>query len=675
MTSEQLPRISPAHTQSEESVRALQEVFCLPNFILRRENPDYGVDFTAELGLESDVTNFRFQIQLKSEKKAPRAEGGDYFVVRIEAKTLNYLGRGLGPTLLVLYDATEKRLYFEWLHRIVEELQAREVQWTEQGTVSVRIPATQELTAAAAQSIHKNVLECHRRFFSIDRHLLPYSEPGTPLAFVPNLGGSSTDEIIEVLTKAGLSLVSSGLHWEILDTLARLPIGSRAGNRQLLLVAAYAYERCGLPLQALQYARRGDVLRNGTPLAGSAEALREYIEASASLALGQIDNDAFESAIERIASCYPNTLVGIQARLERILWRLVHDPRAAADRGRTIRALLQEGRLTAQGAIDTAGFNDEARWALELLLSKIEFEASDQLLMHGMFKVRVAEGTGFPMPIEQRLVLAREVLAIRESAAQRLEAMYTTAQDTGQAETLAFVLFESAYSRFKTEGLLNILTPEGREAGGGGEISTRALLETCANQADGALQWFGRLGHRQMAFRAARLKADVLNVLGVTDERDRLVAHLAREAFVLGYSAESAALLSHSRARGGARVDPDEAELVSMMATMADDLLQSQARSLAEAWNLPEDRVGNIEKDLRAMRQVAQEKLTWCRHIELLQNLRHSASRELLYTEDPPRVCKCQKFGSRSILETVDPAAVIEAFKAAYCSGCEGREL
>lgn len=35
MTFERLPRVTPAQIQSEESVRALEQVLCLPDFILR----------------------------------------------------------------------------------------------------------------------------------------------------------------------------------------------------------------------------------------------------------------------------------------------------------------------------------------------------------------------------------------------------------------------------------------------------------------------------------------------------------------------------------------------------------------------------------------------------------------------------------------------------------------
>ena len=38
-------------------------------FIVRDESPDYGVDFSAELGIEDKASNFRFQIQLKSKDK------------------------------------------------------------------------------------------------------------------------------------------------------------------------------------------------------------------------------------------------------------------------------------------------------------------------------------------------------------------------------------------------------------------------------------------------------------------------------------------------------------------------------------------------------------------------------------------------------------------------------
>jgi hypothetical protein len=71
---------------------------------------------------------------------------------------------------------------------------------------------------------------------------------------------------------------------------------------------------------------------------------------------------------------------------------------------------------------------------------------------------------------------------------------------------------------------------------------------------------------------------------------------------------------------------------------------------------------------------IARERMGFCRHIGLIQDLRHTAHPATRYVTDPSRACVCEKLGYRSNVESTDAATVIVAFKRTYCDGCPDRD-
>ena len=101
-----------------------------------------------------------------------------------------------------------------------------------------------------------------------------------------------------------------------------------------------------------------------------------------------------------------------------------------------------------------------------------------------------------------------------------------------------------------------------------------------------------------------------------------------------------------------------------------DDEIKAIAKMSWESLNIPASRLPRVEKDVLAGRVIAQERRNWCRHLELLQDLRHTQRSDTAYQTDPARVCVCQKLGYKSSIPHPDYDAVITGFKRAYCEGC-----
>jgi len=92
-----------------------------------------------------------------------------------------------------------------------------------------------------------------------------------------------------------------------------------------------------------------------------------------------------------------------------------------------------------------------------------------------------------------------------------------------------------------------------------------------------------------------------------------------------------------------------------------------------EASSLPADRFPVVERDCHSLRDVARERVNWCRFINVVQDLGHLRSPHTMFLSDPTRYCICEYYGHRSAIGSPDWKTVIRAFKDAYCVGCESR--
>jgi hypothetical protein len=80
-----------------------------------------------------------------------------------------------------------------------------------------------------------------------------------------------------------------------------------------------------------------------------------------------------------------------------------------------------------------------------------------------------------------------------------------------------------------------------------------------------------------------------------------------------------------------------------------------------------------IERDMISERDIARERLNWCRHIELIQDLEHTRHPSTHYRQDPDRHCRCAKHGYESLIGSTDWHLVIKSFKMALCLNCPDR--
>lgn len=106
-----LPKRTRPHAISTASGRAL--LAAMPDrWTVEEKRNDYGVDFDVEIFHDGSTTGLHFGVQLKSTEKVGRKAS-----VRIKRSTANYWSSLEYPVLIVLYEATRRRLWWHWWHR------------------------------------------------------------------------------------------------------------------------------------------------------------------------------------------------------------------------------------------------------------------------------------------------------------------------------------------------------------------------------------------------------------------------------------------------------------------------------------------------------------------------------------------------------------------------------
>jgi hypothetical protein len=78
-------------------------------------------------------------------------------------------------------------------------------------------------------------------------------------------------------------------------------------------------------------------------------------------------------------------------------------------------------------------------------------------------------------------------------------------------------------------------------------------------------------------------------------------------------------------------------------AQSSDEDRKRYAKKFLDILDLPHERLPVIERECSAMRQTAVERLSWCRHLQLLQELGHTEHHSTNYARDPELYCHCKR--------------------------------
>lgn len=658
MSFDKFPKIAPSHIQSSASQRALEAIFCLPDFIARSQNPDYGKDYDVELCTSGNALNVQFAAQLKSVESLTLVSESTLIAYQIETSRLNYLSQTPCGSLVVIYDANTKQLFYEWVEKLVGALDRNGAEWRGQETVTIHIPIGNVLDQTSGKKIHQDVLALHKRiqeFRSGELAIGPGKQPpGHSQSIEP---GKSQEEMLAMLESKGIGFVAGGLQKEVLAAYSMIASVKWGANAIHLLTLAFAYEHSGLPLQSLSHAN-GALACKSQPLPPNRTVFARQLALISRFNLGQIDSAAYYKELEALLKSSPDSEEAKSLRLELIFHELIQ-PKSKSDHIGRVDTLVSEAR---------ALVGTDTDWGLRLRLAKIELYAGDQHMLDGRMQVDMANKFGIPMPMERKLEMAKSALDLKRSGLARIAQIAEEAEKEKRPDVFAMCYLEMALHQFCFLILSRMLDQTD------GKVSQiradeDAAVKRMLGHVDAATSIFQKLGVETQHAKALRLKADILSATGDTAGAQSLLEIAKQKADFLGIDSESFRLSTTFS-------DPLNAvDVEDGILNATDDDLRRFAESIRQSISLPESRLENILTDLKSVRLIHQEKRQWCKHLEILQDLTHTQRRKTHYAIDPPRACKCLRYGYETKMSHPSAELVIESFKGTYCKDCVGKEL
>lgn len=658
-----LPKADRNAELQRRSIDAFRIALPADKFLFRDERADdAGVDGSLELLIDSLYTNLRAQVQLKSTDSSNTNLDGTVSL-SIKTANLNYLLNGQSP-IYVLYIAPRNELRFAWARDERRRLDRTNPEWMQQETVTIRFEHS--LQPDTLEQIHERIrqeAQLNRRILdmlgraSVGEHVVTSIDPKTLTSIDP-------DEAQRLLSTGGATMVSAGYGKEVIRMIGLLkPVDSRTSR--IRLVRAYAEYATGRYQAAT--ALLAEAALNLDELREDERQLLAYIRNACEYQTGQIDGKEY---LERLEAQTGPLAQGVNASytISRLRFALFREADVV---GRE--ALLDEMRAAVAQVVGDASFPDEFKLHVRLILLESEGHQSLLTSLAEMHRMRMRRDLGEDFDVTELLRFQRDRWDPWERSA---DAMLGEAGATKNPLLVADALAIRAQTR--VDHLLNcrLLTPM---FGIPIELPDTVLLPP-RQDAEQAIAIYAQADHLEGELRVRMTLAELLSLGGRTAEAEEIVRDVLPKAQAMSYSTVEWRARMHLDGQTilnfyTERCEAEHSEDTDFsLANQDDDGVKKFARDMLDALNLPEERLPVVERECQSLKDIARERLHWCRHIDLIQNLRHTEHPTTYYKIDPNRRCVCEKFKYESAIESTDWLTLIIAFKRAYCEGCPARD-
>ncbi len=655
-----LPEGDRQDTLQQLSLKALRNRLPEDRFLFRREaEDDKGIDGTLDAKVNGRFTNCRASAQLKSTDRPRRNQDGSVSFV-IETSNLNYLLNGTTP-LYFLWIEPAQEMRYAWAWDEWRRLDAETPGWREQETFTVRFRDV--LDAKAVEALYERVINEARLVRDIREKMarLALSERVVVSIDPHNLTSDDPDNLFAWITESGLTIVSSGYAKQVLQWYDILDPARRRDPR-IQLVAAYAQAALGRYHAASGHIAEASARRSH--LSASGQRILDHLRDVCRYQTGGMDMEEYLRR-EREQAAKQTGAAAAAHRIEALRTERL----ASMDQPRRHELLgqMREAFRVMQASGDAA--------PAQIILARLNllYAEGDELTGEMSSEVMTAQARrdmGLPPPRpsgrlqeawldwEKR---AREI--IQQSHAERHPLLLA------EAVTVRLTVYQSFLATRRMEAFtLGVDWEPPLES-----------IRTLAAEVEWAREVFRRADSMEGETRTKLLLADFRYLAGDLNGAKTL----AEEALPVAQAMDYGRLESHAMeyAAGPTAYDRFKASITAgraedgdaRLARQTDESLRDLSENCLRIMGLPAERLPVVERDWHSMRLIAQEKLTWCRHINVKQELGHMQSPATAFVTDPARFCVCEKLGHEANVRHTDTAALVTAFKRAYCEGCADR--
>jgi len=658
-----LPEADRNAELQRRSIAALMAALPTDKFVFRDERvEDAGVDGSLELLVNSRFTNLRSQVQIKSTASAEENQDGS-ISLQVRASNLNYLIGGQSP-LYVLYVAPLNELRFAWARDERRRLDRTSPQWTEQETVTIRF--AQRITSETLDDIHERIRQEGQLSRRIHDMLgrASATEHVTTSINAQTLENTDPEEVYQMLLTSGITIVSAGYGTQVRH-LAGLLNSAQAREPRIQVVRAYAEYALGRYQTALGYVAEASLRR--AQLSAEDQQLATYIRDACEYQIGKLSVEEYsrrlDAQIDNLAGGTNASYVLSSIRYELYTER---DPVRCAE-------LLERVRSVVSEILASNDFESEFKLHARIILLQMEGGQSAHEALDEIHQLRLRQVLGRDVDLQGMLRAQRDRWDIWERA---VEDALRDAMATNSPLIIADALAMRASIRmvyllnarlFNPVLDIQIEFPE-------------EVFQPPISDAEQAIRIYAQADQMEGELRAKITLADLL-VLAGQEARAHEIAHeVLPMAQAMNYSGIEQRAQEHISGQSllhRSVAAADEAPTRDSDFSLAEyprELIRKTARDTLRALDLPDNRLPILEREIESYSDIARERLHWCQHIDLIQDIRHTRDQSTHYARDPERLCMCQIFGYKSAVGSTDWKALITAFKRAYCTGCPARE-
>lgn len=644
----------------QRSITALRAALPSDRFLFRDERADdAGVDGSLELLIDSRQTNLRAHLQLKSTDSSERNKDGSISLA-VRTSNLNYLLNGSSP-IYILYIEPRNEIRFVWARDEHRRLERENPEWMNQETVALRFEHI--LTATATSEIHERIKQEARLQRRIHDTLLLSSASERIVASIDpeTLTITDPDQARDLLLTAGVTIISAG-NSQTVQHLLKILRAIDARLPKIKLVQAYAEYATGRFRRALADLSEVELVRD--ELSADDRQLLVYLQDACAYQTGAIDAEEYS---RRLQQQTVEATPGIKASyaISNLRVALFAQP-DLTQRER----ILTEMRLVVERVTSDTGIADGFKLHVRLILLESE---GHQSLLTSLDETHSAQ-------LRQALKQDVDIIGLLGAHQRRWsdwerrsEELVQHAISLNNPLLVADALAVRVIIRIAHLMHITLLTPLL-----GVPATLPADVQLFPRQdAEQSIAIYSTADQPEGEMRVRIALAELLILADRREEAEEIAREVLPRSQAMSYAAiEQKAQMILSRntlpdiyARNAAQASDSDFQLVNE----SDERILEFARDILAAYDLPLERLPILVRECQSFKAIAVERLNWCKHIDLIENLKHSESKDSLYKLDPPRRCVCQLHKYESAIENTDWASVIEAFKRAYCDECPDR--
>jgi len=303
MALQDTPQIDKPSINSDISQTRLLEQFSQQaGFISRTDVPDKGCDYDVELIVDgTNVSGWRFAVQLKSLEKLNLVSEQQFISYSFETSRLGYLLRRLpGMGLIVLYSVERDQLFYEYVENVIYRLEEERdsTSWKQNQSVNIRVPVVNTVNAQTTREIHKTFTN---RFQEAARmqasHGKLYGLPTINIASDQKYDWNSLADIKKILIDFGLAYLVANDLQIVFQLISKVPNQQIYADLELLKIAAVAYSEVGSYADSNIFCQR---LKKQPGLSQEDHRMIQFTMLKNNLALGVIERAEYINTAKRL---------------------------------------------------------------------------------------------------------------------------------------------------------------------------------------------------------------------------------------------------------------------------------------------------------------------------------------------------------------------------------------